>query len=384
MKKRILAFVLSVCMVIGLTACSSSGGEAGSESSGGTGDTDEGNSGYVMINKAKDDYLMNNYNGFESYLTEHDISSTEQSPTEATVAAQVKNIDELITQGVSALAINANGDTGFDEVLRKAEEAGVNIVSYDAALNPDLRSVHINQASTEDVGAYMARMGVMAALGVEYESGDMTAELEEALADYDGEEIVIGCLSAGIDAPVQNAWLEAMNAELSKDMYQGKVNPEMDIKYGNDDLTESTTQAQAYLAEDRVDVIVCISTIAMAAACQVYESSGSDVKVTGCGAPSQIQAFMPAPDEDSFDAVCPYIVLWDMERVGAVAACALMALQEGEFDGSIGSTLTMDAWGEYEETTFTVTEASDGGSEIVVGAPIVFDKDNVADWVDRL
>ena len=42
-----------------------------------------------------------------------------------------------------------------------------------------------------------------------------------------------------------------MRNELAKDMYAGKVNREMDVKYGNDDATVSTTQAQAYLAEDK-------------------------------------------------------------------------------------------------------------------------------------
>ena len=44
----------------------------------------------------------------------------------------------------------------------------------------------------------------------------------------------------------------------------------------------------------------------------------------------------------------------------------------------------MDAWNGYEATIFTVTEAADGGPEIVVGQPLVFDKNNVADWIDIL
>ena len=212
----------------------------------------------------------------------------------------------------------------------------------------------------------------------------MVSTLEQALAAYDGEEIVIGCLTASIDAPVQNAWIQGMRNELAKDMYAGKVNREMDVKYGNDDATVSTTQAQAYLAEDKVDVIVCISTVAMIAAAQVVKDAGSDMKVTGCGAPSQIQSFMPKEGEDTFSTPVPYIVLWDLTRVGAVAACALMAEKAGTFDGSIGSTLEMDAWNGYEATIFTVTEAADGGPEIVVGQPLVFDKNNVADWIDIL
>ncbi len=389
MKRKIIAILVATSMLMGLiVGCSTTSqettevtteteveAESSENSGGGT---------YAMVNKIKVDYLLKNYRGFEEYSEEHSVIPEEKSPSEVSVSAQVQILDELVTQGVDGIAINANGDTGYDEVIAKAVAAGIDIVSFDAAIDPSLRTVHVNQASTEDIGAYMLRLGVLAALKIEYSGDNMEAAIEEALADYDGEEIVIGCLTAGVDAPVQNAWLEAMETELEKDVYQGKVSSEMDIKYGNDDLTESTTQAQAYLAEDKVDTIVCISTVALAAACQVYQESSSDVKVTGCGAPSEIQGFMPAEDEDTFDAVCPYIVLWDLGRVGAVASCALLAIEDGTFDGSLGSTLTMDAWDQYPETTFEVTEASDGGTEIVIGEPMLFDKTNVADWVDVL
>ena len=337
-----------------------------------------------MINKIYDDYLLKNYAGFESYLKDHGITAEEKSASTYGVSEQVEVIDEMIAHGVSAISVNACGETGFDEVLRKARNAGIAVNSFDAALNPDLRTVNVNQASNADVGAYFVRLSVLAALRLEYSGDDMVSTLEQALAAYDGEEIVIGCLTASIDAPVQNAWIQGMRNELAKDMYAGKVNREMDVKYGNDDATVSTTQAQAYLAEDKVDVIVCISTVAMIAAAQVVKDAGSDMKVTGCGAPSQIQSFMPKEGEDTFSTPVPYIVLWDLTRVGAVAACALMAEKAGTFDGSIGSTLEMDAWNGYEATIFTVTEAADGGPEIVVGQPLVFDKNNVADWIDIL
>ena len=385
MLKKSITLLLALCMLLSLVACSANkapttAADAQTPSAEATGDAGT----YVMINKIYDDYLLKNYAGFESYLKDHGITAEEKSASTYGVSEQVEVIDEMIAHGVSAISVNACGETGFDEVLRKARNAGIAVNSFDAALNPDLRTVNVNQASNADVGAYFVRLSVLAALRLEYSGDDMVSTLEQALAAYDGEEIMIGCLTASIDAPVQNAWIQGMRNELAKDMYAGKVNREMDVKYGNDDATVSTTQAQAYLAEDKVDVIVCISTVAMIAAAQVVKDAGSDMKVTGCGAPSQIQSFMPKEGEDTFSTPVPYIVLWDLTRVGAVAACALMAEKAGTFDGSIGSTLEMDAWNGYEATIFTVTEAADGGPEIVVGQPLVFDKNNVADWIDIL
>lgn len=351
MLKKSITLLLALCMLLSLVACSANkapttAADAQTPSAEATGDAGT----YVMINKIYDDYLLKNYAGFESYLKDHGITAEEKSASTYGVSEQVEVIDEMIAHGVSAISVNACGETGFDEVLRKARNAGIAVNSFDAALNPDLRTVNVNQASNADVGAYFVRLSVLAALRLEYSGDDMVSTLEQALAAYDGEEIVIGCLTASIDAPVQNAWIQGMRNELAKDMYAGKVNREMDVKYGNDDATVSTTQAQAYLAEDKVDVIVCISTVAMIAAAQVVKDAGSDMKVTGCGAPSQIQSFMPKEGEDTFSTPVPYIVLWDLTRVGAVAACALMAEKAGTFDGSIGSTLEMDAWNGYEAT----------------------------------
>lgn len=61
-----------------------------------------------------------------------------------------------------------------------------------------------------------------------------------------------------------------------------------------------------------------------------------------------------------------------------------MAVQNDGFDGSEGSTVTMEAWGEYDEETFTAEADEDGGTGVLTGIPYVFDKNNMADWVDKL
>ena len=253
MLKKSITLLLALCMLLSLVACSANkapttAADAQTPSAEATGDAGT----YVMINKIYDDYLLKNYAGFESYLKDHGITAEEKSASTYGVSEQVEVIDEMIAHGVSAISVNACGETGFDEVLRKARNVGIAVNSFDAALNPDLRTVNVNQASNADVGAYFVRLSVLAALRLEYSGDDMVSTLEQALAAYDGEEIVIGCLTASIDAPVQNAWIQGMRNELAKDMYAGKVNREMDVKYGNDDATVSTTQAQAYLAEDKV------------------------------------------------------------------------------------------------------------------------------------
>ena len=300
------------------------------------------------------------YEGFSSYMEQVGENCTEKSPAETTVAAQVQLIDEAITQGCKSISISTNGDTGFDEVFAKA---------------------------TEDIGAMQVRAAVLQVLGVAYDPEDVTMEktVEAALADYDGDEIRLGVLSAGIDTPVQNSWIAVMEQELQKDIYKGKVSPELNKKYGDDEATKSTTQAQAFLAENNVDAIISPTTVGIAAAGEVLTQAKSDIKLTGLGLPSEMKNYMPATaDDDEFSFVCPYMMLWDVSHLGASTAAIQMAVQNDGFDGAEGSTVDMEAWGEYEAETFTAEDNGDGGTGVLTGQPYVFYKDNMAEWVDKL
>ena len=68
------------------------------------------------------------YEGFSEYLEAKGEKTAYKSPAETTVAAQVQMLDELITQNVASITISTNGDAGYDEVFKKAQEKGIPIV----------------------------------------------------------------------------------------------------------------------------------------------------------------------------------------------------------------------------------------------------------------
>lgn len=352
------------------------------------GDTSEVSGSHVFMFKSVGNaFGVIMYDGFSGYMEQVGENCVEKSPAETTVAAQVQLLDESITQGCKSISISTNGDTGFDEVFAKAGDAGIPVVSVDSAASADFRITHNNQASTADIGAMQVRAAVMIVCGASFDAADpsMEATVEKALADYSGDEIKIGVLSAGIDTPVQNGWIAEMEKELAKDIYAGKVNPELDKKYGDDEATKSTTQAQAFLAENSVDVIISPTTVGIAAAGEVLTQAKSDIKLTGLGLPSEMKNYMPSsPDDNEFDFVCPYMLLWDVSHLGASTAAIQMAVQNDGFDGAEGATLTMEAWGEYAEETFTAVDNGDGGTGVLTGIPYTFTKDNMADWADKL
>ena len=387
--KKLLALGLSIAMVAtALLGCSStepSDDAAANNDAAASTDSLEGT--HVFMFKSTGNTfgdLM--YEGFEEYLTAKGEKTAYKSPAETTVAAQVQLLDELITQKVASITISTNGDAGYDQVFKKAQEAGIPIVSVDSEANPEYRICHTNQAETADIGAYLVQAAVLITLGVDFpgEGPAMKAAVEEALASYTGEEIVLGVLSASIDTPVQNGWIAAMEDELADACYAGKVSATLDKKYGNDDLTESTTQANAFVAENKVDCIISPTTVGIAAAGQVLKNSNSEIMLTGLGLPSEMQSFMPTTaDADAFESVCPYMMLWDVIHLGATAGAATYAAINDGFTGEVGSSFEMDAFRDYEATTYEAY-ASGEGTAVLAGTPYVFYKDNMAEWIPVL
>lgn len=390
--KRLVALGMSATMIASLAGCSTTtsteGGakDAAATTEGGSSKDASMEGTHVFMFKSTGNSfgdLM--YEGFSEYLEAKGEKTAYKSPAETTVAAQVQMLDELITQNVASITISTNGDAGYDEVFKKAQEKGIPIVSVDSEANPEYRICHTNQAETQDIGSYLVQAAVLITLGVDYPGdGKMEETVKKELANYSGDEIKLGVLSASIDTPVQNSWIAAMETELGKDFYAGKVNKELDKKYGNDDLTESTTQAQAFIAENAVDCIISPTTVGIAAAGQALKSANSEIKLTGLGLPSEMQSFMPtSADDNAFDYVCPYMMLWDVIHLGAVSGAATYAAVKDDFDGSVGTSFEMDAFRDYEATTYEAYESGDG-TAVLAGTPFIFEKNNMEEWIDVL
>ncbi len=398
MMKKFLALMLSVSMLAGLAACGSKETEAPAEAPAQTeapaetgGDAEPaapstGSGKHIFMFKSTGNSfgdLM--YEGYSEYMNALGYETEYDSPAETTVAAQVQMLDELITQGVASITISTNGDTGYDEVFEKAKAAGIPIISIDSEASVNYRLAHINQAEVQDIGSYLVQAAVLITLGIDYPEGkEMEDVLAEELPNYSGDEIVLGVLSAGVDTPVQNSWIAAMEVELAKDMYKGKVSANLDKKYGNDDFQESTTQANAFVAENKVDCIISPTTVGIAAAGQVLKEAGSEIKLTGLGLPSEMQGFMPLKaDDDAFASVCPYMMLWDVIHLGAVAGAAVDAAVTNGWTGADGETFTMAAFRDYAEEDYTVYSQGDG-TFVLAGTPYIFYKGNMAEWIDVL
>lgn len=266
-------------------------------------------------------------------------------PETATADAQIKVLDNLISQAPDAICISANDVNALQSVLEEAMDAGIKVSSFDSAPNPASRQVFVNQAGTVAVGQ----------------------ALLDAVYDLAGGEGQWAILSATSQAANQNAWIDAMKKLAEDEKYAGLELVE--VAYGDDEPQKSTDQTQALLDNyPDLKVICAPTTVGIAAAAKLLQDKGSSVKLTGLGLPSEMLEYTGADDAHS----CPYFYLWDMQLLGKLSAYATIALINGDITGAEGETFSVEGLGE-----FSVTAADDGGTEIVQGLPLQFNSDNI-------
>lgn len=287
--------------------------------------------------------------GFEEAMKAMGYSDSQiiiRHPEAATADAQITTINELISQNVSAIAIAANDMDALQPVCEQAASQGIKIISLDSAVNAASRMTHVNQAGTQIIGQ----------------------TLMDAVKDLAGGEGQWAILSATSQASNQNAWIAAMKEVMEGEDYAGLELVE--VAYGDDEYQKSVDQTQALLTNyPDLKVICAPTTVGIMAAAGVLQDKNSEVKLTGLGLPSEMADYIGT------DNVCPYMYLWNPIDVGRLGAYTSVALVNGDITGAAGETFTAGEMGGYE-----IVEASDGGTEIIVGPPFAFTPENIDEW----
>ena len=85
---------------------------------------------------------------FEETVTAEGGTVEKVYPEAATADAQIKALDNLISQDFDAICISANDVNALQAKLEEAMDAGIKVSSFDSAPNKDSRQVFVNQAGT--------------------------------------------------------------------------------------------------------------------------------------------------------------------------------------------------------------------------------------------
>ncbi len=264
------------------------------------------------------------------------------APTKPTPEDQIAVIDALIAQRVDGIIVSANDADALVPVGKKAAQRGIKMMSFDSAIAPAGRIVHLAASSTPLIGAKQVQL------------------IGETL-NYEGD---VAILSAASTMTNQNSWIDAMKEEW-KDPKYAKM-PLVATVYGDDQDDKSYREMQSLVkAYPNLRGVISPTTIGIRAGAKAIMDGGlaGKVYITGLGLPSEMLAAVNA-------GACESFAIWNPVEYG-YSATMIMADILGGSATDEGATLSMGKKGD-------TTVGPDG--EAVMGEPFVFDKSNVAEY----
>jgi rhamnose transport system substrate-binding protein len=279
-------------------------------------------------------------NGTKAAITAVGGTFTRKGPTDAGASTQVPIIQSTIQQKPDAIIIAGNDPDAVAPALKQAAAKGIKVVTQDSDVAKDARTVFINQASVQTIGADEVKM----------------------LSEQIGGKGDIAILSATANAPNQNSWIAVMKAELKKPEFSGMKL--VKVAYGDDDDQKSFQETQGLLsAYPDLKGIISPTTVGISAAARYLSKSPKKGKValTGLGTPNQMRKFVK-------DGTVTEFGLWNPADVGYLGGYAAAALVSGQITGAEGETFKAGKLGER-------TIGKDG--EIILGPLTRFNKSNI-------
>jgi rhamnose transport system substrate-binding protein len=291
----------------------------------------------AMMPKAKGDpYFISCRQGAEEAAKELGVDLLWDGPTDLDPAKQNEVVESWITRGVDVIAVSVENKAAISTVLRKARAKGIRVITWDADAEPDARDFLINQATPQGIG---------------YALTDEAAGILNNKGDF-------AIVTASLSAANQNEWIKYIRQRLAEKYPQVKL---VAIQPSDGDRDRAFAETQTLLkVYPQVKVIMAIAAPAVPGAAEAVKQSGrSDVKVTGLSLPTMCKPYVK-------DGTIKSIILWNTVDLGYLTVYASNALSLGELKrGDTG--IKAGRLGKIDVV----------GDEVRLGAPFVFDKNNI-------
>jgi ABC-type sugar transport system substrate-binding protein len=292
----------------------------------------------AMLPKAKGNaYFLSCKAGADRAAKELGVELLFDGPTDNNPGKQNEIVENWVTLGVDAIAVAADNKEGISTALRKAQKAGVKILTFDADAMKDARSFFVNQATEQGIG-----FGLM----------------DEA-ARLCGEEGEFAIITATLTAANQRAWQNHIEARLKEKYPKMKL---VAVRPCDDQKDKAQSEATALMsANPNLKCLMAICTPGVPGAAEAVKQAGKagKVKVLGLGLPNENKRYVHEGVTDS-------VVLWNTEDLGYLSVQAAVALAKGELKAG-AKTVKAGKLGEFNIE----------GDNIMLGKPFVFNKDNI-------
>ncbi|HUG62709.1 MAG TPA: substrate-binding domain-containing protein [Methylomirabilota bacterium] len=270
------------------------------------------------------------------------VTASTDGPTRANIDEQITFIDNYITSGVDGILFAANDPVAIAPVLKKALERGIHVVGYDANSTPDARQWFVNQA----------------------EFNGIAKSLVDNMAEEIGGEGGFAIVTSTFTTPNQARWIAEMGA------YAEKCHPNLtflETVEAQEDNVLSFNQATTLINKygDELKGIFGMTSVATPASAEAVTQSGQcgNIAVVGLATPNAMKPYVSADCVKS-------VVLWNPVDLGYAAMHVLRAVADGDLQPG-ATTVTAGKLGELQVIN---------GSEILLGAPFVFTKENMDEF----
>jgi len=270
------------------------------------------------------------------------VEVTTDAPTEANIDEQITFIDNYITQGVDGILFAANDPVAIAPVLRKALEAGIHVVGYDANAEPDAREWFVNQA----------------------EFNGIAKALMDSLALEKGTDAQFGIVTSTFTTPNQARWIAEMQA------YTEKCYPDMvwlETVEAQEDAVLSFNQANSLLNkyEGELDGLFGMTSVATPASADAVTQGGfcGEVAVVGLATPNAMRPYVA-------DGCVKRVILWNPVDLGYAAVYVMRGVVDGTFKP--GDT-------EVDAGRLGMLQVVNG-SEVLLGPPFAYTLENIDDF----
>src|SRR5678816_3942026 len=328
---RFLPALLCFAMLSAIPGCKKEGGNSGG---GGGGDKLT----IAFLPKSKgNQYFVTCEKGARKAADELGVELLFDGPTNTDPAKQNEIVENWITLGVDAIAAACENRDGISTALKKAQEKGIKVLTYDSDANPDARAFFVNQATAEGIGQ----------------------ALMDTAAQLCGEEGEFAIITATLTAANMNEWRKHIQARLAEKYPKMKL---VDTKPCDDQKDKAQQEATNLLgANPNLKCVMAICSPAVPGAAEAVKQQGKvgAVKVLGLGLPSENKAYVK-------DGVTQAVILWKVEDLGYLTVKAATDLVNGKLQAGATS---------YDAGKLGKMEIK--GDNILLGKPFVFTKENI-------
>lgn len=282
-------------------------------------------------------YFVSCKKGADKAAAELGVDLIFDGPTDPDPAKQNEIIENWITLGVDVIAAACENREGISTALRKAQQKGIKVITYDSDALPDSRAFFVNQATPEGIGQTL---------------------MDEAarLCNSEGQFAII---TASLTAGNMNEWQKHIMARRESkypNMKMVALRPCDDLK------DKAQAEATALLsANPNLKLLMNICSPAVPGAAEAVKQAGKtgQVKVIGLGLPSENRRYVKEGVTDS-------VILWKTEDLGALTVRAAHALASSTLKAG-DKSFKAGPLGEFEIA----------GDNILLGKPFIFNKDNI-------